>query len=133
MPEVPEASAFLRAIGLQMDEVSGQRVTGWLDAGPDHHQPLGVVHGGVYCAVIETVASYGGHLAVADGGRTVVGVSNSTDFLRPHRAGRLRVVAEPLQQGRTLQLWQAVITREDDGKVVARGQVRLANVDREGR
>jgi acyl-coenzyme A thioesterase PaaI-like protein len=43
-------------------------------------------------------------------------------------AGRLDVVAEPIQQGRTLQLWQVLLTRADDGKLVARGQVRLQNV-----
>lgn len=131
-PELPEQSVFLQALGLHMDEVTGQRVTGWVDTGPQHHQPYGVVHGGVYCAVIETVSSAGGHFAVVERGQTVVGVSNSTDFLRPHSQGRLRVVAEPLQQGRTLQLWQVVISREDDDKVVARGQVRLANIERRG-
>ena len=52
-----------------------------------------------------------------------------TDFLRPQREGRLNVVAEPIQQGRTQQLWQVVITRAEDGKAVARGQVRLQNID----
>jgi acyl-coenzyme A thioesterase PaaI-like protein len=43
-------------------------------------------------------------------------------------AGRLDVVAQPIQQGKTLQLWQVVLTRAEDGKLVARGQVRLQNV-----
>jgi 1,4-dihydroxy-2-naphthoyl-CoA hydrolase len=51
-----------------------------------------------------------------------------TDFLRPRREGTLRAVAEPLQQGKTQQLWQVVIDRED-GKGVARGQVRLQNIE----
>jgi len=55
-------------------------------------------------------------------------VHNATDFLRPVTAGRLYVVAEPLQQGRTQQLWLVVLTRAEDGKAVARGQVRLQNV-----
>jgi 1,4-dihydroxy-2-naphthoyl-CoA hydrolase len=41
----------------------------------------------------------------------------------------VEVVAEPIQQGRTQQLWQVVITRGQDGKAVARGQVRLQNID----
>jgi 1,4-dihydroxy-2-naphthoyl-CoA hydrolase len=56
-------------------------------------------------------------------------VSNATDFLRPHRTGRLQVVAVPIQQGRTQQLWQVEIRRPDDHKLVARGQVRLQNID----
>jgi 1,4-dihydroxy-2-naphthoyl-CoA hydrolase len=118
---------FVQGMGLVLDEVSATRVAGHLEAGADHHTPWGVVHGGLYASVIETVASVGASIAVHDRDQFAVGVNNQTDFLRPHRAGRLDVVAEPLQQGRTLQLWSVRITRED-GKVVARGQLRLQNV-----
>jgi hypothetical protein len=47
----------------------------------------------------------------------------------PCVAVAVEVVAEPIQQGRTQQLWQVVITRAQDGKAVARGQVRLQNID----
>ncbi len=122
------ASAFVAAMGFQPDEMSGTRVTGTVELGPDHHTPWGVVHGGVYCAVVESAASIGASAAVADRGQFAVGVNNTTDFLRPVTTGRLDVVAEPVQQGRTLQLWQVQLTRVEDGKLVARGQVRLQNV-----
>ncbi|MGY1694517.1 MULTISPECIES: PaaI family thioesterase [unclassified Geodermatophilus] len=122
------ASAFVAATGFDVTEASGTRVAGTVDLGPDHHTPWGVVHGGVHCAVVESAASIGASLAVADRGQFAVGVNNSTDFLRPVTAGRVDVVAEPVQQGRTLQLWQVLITRAEDGKLVARGQVRLQNV-----
>jgi 1,4-dihydroxy-2-naphthoyl-CoA hydrolase len=118
---------FVQGMGLVLDEASATRVAGHLEAGADHHTPWGVVHGGLYASVIETVASIGASIAVQDRGQFAVGVNNQTDFLRPHRAGRLDVVAEPIQQGRTLQLWSVQLTRED-GKVVARGQLRLQNV-----
>jgi uncharacterized protein (TIGR00369 family) len=108
--------------------MTGTRVTGTAELGPDQHTPWGVVHGGVYCAVVESAASIGASAAVADRGQFAVGVNNSTDFLRPMTAGRVDVVAEPIQQGRTLQLWLVTLTRPEDGKVVARGQVRLQNV-----
>ncbi len=123
-----DATAFGRATGFRIGSVSGQRVTGYLDAGPDQHTPWGVVHGGVYCAVVEAAASVGASAAVAEEGRFAVGVNNNTDFLRPMVEGRVDVVAEPIQQGRTLQLWQVLLTRAEDGKLVARGQVRLQNV-----
>ncbi|MGY1606573.1 MULTISPECIES: PaaI family thioesterase [unclassified Geodermatophilus] len=122
------ASAFVAATGFDVAEASGTRVTGTVELGPDHHTPWGVVHGGVYCAVIESAASIGASVAVAERGQFAVGVNNSTDFLRPVTAGRVDVVAEPVQQGRTLQLWQVLLTRAEDGKLVARGQVRLQNV-----
>jgi uncharacterized protein (TIGR00369 family) len=122
------ASAFTTATGFEITEVTGTRVAGHVDLGPEHHTRGGVVHGGVYCAIVESAASVGASAAVVDRGQFAVGVSNGTDFLRPMTAGRLDVVAEPVQQGRTLQLWQVVLTRAEDGKVVARGQVRLQNV-----
>ena len=126
-PDLTAASAFVAATGLELAEVTGTRVAGHIDVGPQHHTPWGVVHGGVYCTVVESAASIGASTAVAERGQFSVGVSNQTDFLRPMTAGRLDVVAEPVQQGKTLQLWLVTLARED-GKLVARGQVRLQNV-----
>jgi 1,4-dihydroxy-2-naphthoyl-CoA hydrolase len=125
--DVGAVSAFMAATGLAVTEVTGTRVTGYVALGPQHHTPWGVVHGGVYASVIESAASVGASAAVADRGQFAVGVNNSTDFLRPMSDGRLDVLAEPVQQGKTLQLWLVTLVRED-GKIVARGQVRLQNV-----
>jgi uncharacterized protein (TIGR00369 family) len=128
-PVDPESSgAFVRASGFVTAEVSATRVTGHVDLGPEQHTPWGVVHGGVYCTVVESAASIGASAAVLDRGQFAVGVNNSTDFLRSATAGRLEVLAEPIQQGRTQQLWLVTLTRTEDGKQVARGQVRLQNV-----
>ncbi|CAB4899727.1 MAG: hotdog fold thioesterase [Actinobacteria bacterium] len=127
-PDLASMSAFVAATGFTPDEMTGTRVTGTVELGPDQHTPWGVVHGGVYAAVIESAASIGASAAVADRGQFAVGVNNSTDFLRPATEGRLDVLAEPVQQGRTLQLWLVTLTRAEDGKTVARGQVRLQNV-----
>ena len=126
--DLSSASPFVAAMKFEVTEASGGRVTGQVDLGPDQHTPWGVVHGGVYCSVVESAASIGASAAVVDRGQFAVGVNNNTDFVRPMTTGVLEVVAEPIQQGRTLQLWQVVLTRADDGKLVARGQVRLQNV-----
>jgi uncharacterized protein (TIGR00369 family) len=126
--DLAKASAFVAASGFVVTEAGGRRVVGHVDLGPDQHTPWGVVHGGVYCTVIESAASIGASAAVMEHGQFAVGVDNSTSFLRPMVAGRVDVVAEPIQQGRTLQLWQVALTRAEDGKLVARGQVRLQNV-----
>lgn len=122
-------SAFTRAVGLHLDEVGPDRVAGWIDVGPEHHQPTGIVHGGVYAAVVEEAGSQGAHAAAVRQGRTAVGVSNFTNFVRPVSSGRLSVVATPLHQGRTQQLWQVRIDRSDDGKLVAFGELRAQHVD----
>jgi 1,4-dihydroxy-2-naphthoyl-CoA hydrolase len=124
-------SAFMQLLGLSFEEMSPERVVAFFETGPEHHQPWGLVHGGVFTAAIETAATTGAYYAVKDKGQLVVGVNNVTDFLRPYQQGRLRVVAEPLHQGERQQLWQVVVERDEDGKTVARGQVRLQNVEAE--
>lgn len=123
-----QSSEFLRVAGLRFEEFDGSRVRGWIELGEEHHTPWGVVHGGVYTAAVESAASVGASVAVEEKGQFAVGVNNNTDFLRPIKEGRVEVVAEPIMQGRIQQLWQVVITRAEDGKEVARGQVRLQNV-----
>ena len=124
------ASPFLAAAGLVITEAGPKRVTGWIDLGPEHHTPWGVVHGGVYTTAVESAASIGASAAVAERGQFAVGVHNATDFLRGATEGRAHVLAEPIQQGRIQQLWQVVITRDADGKELARGTLRLQNVER---
>ena len=125
--DLTATSPFVAAMRFEPAEISGTRVLGSVDVGPEQHTPWGVVHGGLYCSVIESAASIGASAAVLGRGEFAVGLHNATDFLRPMTAGRLDVLAEPIQQGRTQQLWQVLLTRED-GKLVARGQVRLQNV-----
>lgn len=126
-----EGSRFVQALGLELSTLDGDRVTGHVVLGPEHHTPWGVVHGGLYAAVAESAASIGASLAVQDRGQFAVGVHNATDFLRSMTAGRLDVEAVPLQQGRVQQLWLVTTTR-DDGKSVSRTQVRLQNVSLPG-
>jgi 1,4-dihydroxy-2-naphthoyl-CoA hydrolase len=127
--DLPGDSEFLRLLGCHFDEVGPTRITGWFEVGPRHHQPFGILHGGVLSSVVETFASIGAWVAIRDSGRHAVGVANATDFLRSTTSGRLDVVASAVYQGRSQQLWDVVISRADDGKEVARGHVRLQNVE----
>lgn len=116
-------------IGLRWDRLSAERGEAHFEATELLHQPSGIVHGGVWCAVVESMASVCAAMAVLPRGMVCVGAHNATDFLRPHRTGRVDGVATPVHVGRTQQLWLVELTRASDGKAVARGQVRLANVD----
>ncbi|MFI1196500.1 PaaI family thioesterase [Micromonospora sp. NPDC020750] len=125
--EMPDPNGgFMALLGLEFDEVSGDRVVIRWRVRPELHQPHGIQHGGVYCAVVETAASIGGSLWLGERGR-VVGVSNQTDFLRAVRDGELTAVGTPVHRGRSQQLWQVEIS-DDAGRLVSRGQVRLQNL-----
>ncbi|MBQ0854542.1 PaaI family thioesterase [Streptomyces sp. BH-SS-21] len=104
----------------------GDRTVISCEVGPEHLQGHGIVHGGVYCALVETAASIGASLWWGDRGR-VVGTANQTDFLRPVGSGRLTATAVPVHRGRSQQLWSVEVV-DDDGRLTARGQVRLANL-----
>lgn len=119
-------TGLVKLLGLRLDEVAADRVVISWTVTPELYQPAGLLHGGVHCAVVETVASLGGATWYGDRGQ-VVGVSNQTDFLRAVTDGDLVAVGTPLHRGRSQQLWQVEI-RDDQERLVARGQVRLQNL-----
>lgn len=114
-------------LGIVVKDPSGDEVTATWSANPALHQPYGIVHGGAYCAVVETLASIGAGLWLGEKGN-VVGVANSTDFFRAVSEGELTSVARPVHRGRSQQVW-VVETRDQDDRLIARGQVRLQNLD----
>jgi uncharacterized protein (TIGR00369 family) len=114
------------AIGLQLDEVTADRMEVSWSVTPEVHQPNGILHGGVHAWIVETVASYGAATWFGEQG-VVVGVSNQTDFFRAVRDGRLVSVGTPVHRGRSQQVWD-VETRDEAGRLVARGHVRLQNL-----
>src|SRR4051794_29293704 len=97
-------SGFVSFLGLTFTEADGDRLVASWPVTPELHQPYGIVHGGVYCTVVETLASLAGSVWLGDRGQ-VVGVSNQTDFLRAARDGVMTAVATPLHRGRLQQLW----------------------------
>ncbi|WP_024805313.1 PaaI family thioesterase [Nocardia sp. BMG51109] len=124
------ARGFDGVFGLRLTEVSPDRVRGEWTVEPLQHQATGVLHGGVHCAVIESLASTAAWTWLnRDGGPGGVGlgVHNSTDFIRPATSGTLSAEATPVHRGRGQQIWQVSVTDEQH-RLVARGQVRLQNV-----
>ena len=118
------------ALGIRVEELTPTRVVAYVDVDERHQQGYGIVHGGVWASVVESVGSHGAAMAAHEitGQMAVVGIANSTDFLRPHRTGRVRATGTPIQTGRTQQIWLVEIERVDDGKMVARGQLRVQNL-----
>ncbi|MGH3531307.1 MAG: PaaI family thioesterase [Mycobacterium sp.] len=120
---------FANELGLVFTELSVDGARAQLDVQPKLLQPMGIVHGGVYCSMIESLASAAAYIWIsAHGGGSVVGVNNNTDFLRAIGTGTVYGTATPLHRGRLQQLWLVTITDGDD-RVVARGQVRLQNLE----
>jgi 1,4-dihydroxy-2-naphthoyl-CoA hydrolase len=126
MPGDLPNGAFVDHLGLRITEVGPDRIVAQWSAEEKHHQPYGIVHGGVHCSVVETLASVGGAVWLGERGQ-VVGVSNTTDFYRAVRTGDLVSTGTPVHRGRSQQVW-LVETHDAEGKLVSRGQVRLQNM-----
>ena len=118
---------FAKSLGLVLDTANGDVVTAHWTVTPQMHQPYGILLGGVHCSVVETLASVGAALWLGERGK-VVGVSNTTDFYRASSEGNLTSSARPLHRGRSQQVW-LVETLDDKDRTVARGQVRLQNLN----
>ncbi|MEU9449014.1 PaaI family thioesterase [Streptomyces sp. NPDC048277] len=115
-----------RVLGVKYEVLEADHVVVSCLVTPQHLQGHGIVHGGVYCALVETAGSVGASLWWGDRGR-VVGSANQTDFLRPVSDGRLTASAVPVHRGRSQQLWTVDVV-DGEGRLAARGQVRLANL-----
>lgn len=121
-------SAFDRAIGLVFTRASGEEVAAEVPVRAELLQPYGLVHGGVYATIVETLASTGAALAAMARGQTTVGLENATSFLRATREGTLHARGTPLHRGGRTQVWSVEI-RDDAGREVAAGRVRMLCLD----
>jgi uncharacterized protein (TIGR00369 family) len=111
--------------GLRFLRATAESCSAEWTVGPQHLQAYGIVHGGVHCGVIETLASVGAAVFASARGQTVVGLENSTSFIRAVRVGeKLAAEAHPITRGKSTQVWEATITNAE-GKTVATGRVRL--------
>ncbi|MET0468003.1 MAG: PaaI family thioesterase [Aeromicrobium sp.] len=127
MSDIPGLDGVL---GVEHVEASADKVVVRFTIGPEHLQPFGIPHGGIYCAVHESTASVAGQIWLGGKG-VVVGTNNSTDFIRQAKVGdTISVTATPIHRGRSQQLWHLDSVNQD-GKLIAQGQVRLANLDQE--
>jgi 1,4-dihydroxy-2-naphthoyl-CoA hydrolase len=119
-----EAERWMRANGVRVTRATREEVGVEMEIRPEHLQSYGIVHGGVYAAIIETIASIGAAIHAIAEGKSAVGLENHTSFLRAVRSGRLRGTARPLARGRRSHVWEGSVY-DERGRLVASGRVRL--------
>ena len=119
---------FNETLGLYFVGVSYDEILTEVSVRPELVQPYGLVHGGVYASIIETMASSGAALNAMAREQHTVGLENSTSFLRAVREGTLHGRATPLARGRRTHVWEGTI-RDDDDRIVAVGRVRMVCIE----
>lgn len=123
---------FNLGIGFYFTEASLTRIVAEVPVTDRIFQPYGLVHGGVYASIIESLCSAGAAMNVFPEGKSAVGIENSTSFLRAVRSGLLTGTATPLTMGRRSHVWEATVC-DDKRRVVATGRVRLLILEKESK
>jgi uncharacterized protein (TIGR00369 family) len=122
--KLPE-SPFDQLVGTVWGEMGPERATASLLIADHHRQPVGVVHGGVYCTLAESLASRATATQTVPEGNGALGLSNNASFLRPMTEGTIHVEATRRHGGRTTWIWD-VEHRDDEGRVCAMNRVTIA-------
>jgi 1,4-dihydroxy-2-naphthoyl-CoA hydrolase len=123
--QVNRLDGWLQAMGVTITHATQDEVRAELTIGAEHLQGYGIVHGGVHCGLIESLASIGAALVALPRNQTVVGLENNTSFVRAVRSGaKLHAVATPITRGRRTQVWESRVL-DDQERIVAAGRVRL--------
>ena len=124
-----EKDSLVKDLGIEYVETEPERVVMRMPVDARHVQPLGYLHGGVSVVLAETVATTGAWINCPPG-KVAFGSEINASHLRPKRSGTLTAVGNPIQVGRTNQVWEIRIHDEDDRPVCV-SRCRLAVVDAE--
>jgi 1,4-dihydroxy-2-naphthoyl-CoA hydrolase len=116
---------FDRLYGLELLDFSDEEVHAQVTVRDELLQPAGLVHGGVFASIAETMASMATWMAVHEQGRTAQGLSNQTSFLRPIVEGTIHAFARRRHKGRTTWVWEVEIT-DDAGRLCALVRMTIA-------
>jgi 1,4-dihydroxy-2-naphthoyl-CoA hydrolase len=111
-------AGFADEIGVEWIDFDPERARARIAVEPRHLQPGGIVHGGVYAALAESICSVATYLAVRENDMVALGMANSTTFLRPISEGHVNAVARARQRGRTTWVWDCELS-DDEGRVCA--------------
>ena len=121
----PVAGTLDAVLGFELLETSPERCRARFAVERRVQQPFGLVHGGAYAALAESMVSLSTHRAVEADGDLAVGQSNSTSFFRPATEGLVHADAEPIHRGRTSWVWDVRFT-DDDDRLCAVSRVTIA-------
>ena len=124
LPESMGGAADL--LDIEITEMSGDRVVATMPVTEKHHQPFGVLHGGVSVVLAESVASVGAYLAAPEG-YVAMGIEINANHIRAVRDGTLTATATPVHRGRSTHVWQVEIKSENN-KLICVSRCTLAIV-----
>ena len=121
----PTEGTLDEVLGFEILEANSETASARMPVENRVRQPFGIVHGGAYAALAETLVSAATYAAVAGRGNIAVGQSNHTNFLRPVSEGVVYASAQARHRGRTTWVWD-VDFHDDGGRLCATSRVTMA-------
>ena len=121
---------IMEAIGIELTEISKDRVVATMPVHGPTRQPYGLLHGGASVVLAETVASYGSMNLVKDEGKIAVGLEINANHIRSIRDGMVKAVATPLHTGKSTHVWDIKITDEKTGALICVSRCTVAIIDK---
>src|SRR3954452_20495398 len=122
---LPGRDGLGELIGIEYVETSPDLVRARLEVTDRVRQPVGLVHGGIFAAMAESMCSAATWLNVKDEGMAAMGQSNSATFMRPITEGHVNAVARTRHRGRTTWVWDVEIT-DDAARLCALMRMTVA-------
>ncbi|MDQ1005149.1 1,4-dihydroxy-2-naphthoyl-CoA hydrolase [Neobacillus niacini] len=110
----PIEETIMGSLGIELGELSEDRVIATMPVHAKTHQPFGLLHGGASVVLAETVASMGTWNLIDQENEAAVGLEISANHIRGKRDGMVTAVGKPLHKGRTTMVWDIKILDEEE-------------------
>src|SRR3954447_19109770 len=107
-----------RLLGMRLAAIEPGRAVFEMEADERHHNPMGTMHGGVYCDLADAAMGYAYRATLAQG-ESFTTVELKINFLRAVRLGKVTAEAKVVKAGATLGYVECDV-RDDAGRLVAR-------------
>jgi 1,4-dihydroxy-2-naphthoyl-CoA hydrolase len=122
---VPGPRSLDGVLGFRVTELGEEEARAEAPVTDALRQRFGLVHGGVYAALAEMLATEATVHGVWERGERAMGLSNATNFFRPIEEGAIHAHARRLHGGRTTWVWDVAL-RDDAGRLCAAARVTVA-------
>jgi 1,4-dihydroxy-2-naphthoyl-CoA hydrolase len=124
-------NTVMEVLGIEYTALGDGFIHGKMPVDARHHQPMGILHGGVTAVLAETLGSVGSHLIAQTEGKAAVGLEISVNHLKSMSSGTLFGYAKIIHQGKRTHLWQIDLKNESD-QMIAIAKLSVMIIDKKG-
>ncbi|WP_342047605.1 PaaI family thioesterase [Bacillus sp. OTU530] len=122
---------ILDALGIEIVEVSSEKVVATMPVHDATRQPFGQLHGGASVVLAETVASVGSWNLLDREKEYAVGLEINANHVRGKSEGTVKATGIPIHKGKTTMVWEIKITDEQNEKLICISRCTMAVIKKD--